>query len=222
MRPAIGLYGGTFDPVHHAHLRLAVEVREALALAELRFVPCHVPALRAAPGASAQDRCTMLELAIRGEPGLRVDDRELRRAGPSYTVDTLAALRAELGPEVPLVWLLGADAWAQLPRWHDWQRLTDYAHLAILARPGSAVPAAAADPLLAAFLAAHRAGPEILHTRAAGGVWFQPASLLDISATAVRAALAAGRSARYWLPDAVLEHVRRAGLYRPAAAPSGT
>lgn len=218
MQPAIGLYGGTFDPVHHAHLRLALEVREALGLAGLRFVPCHVPALRAAPGASGEQRRAMLELAIRGEPGLSVDDRELRRSGPSYTIDTLASLRAELGPEVPLVWLLGADAWAQLPRWRDWQRLTDFAHLAVLARPGAAACETPVDPALAAFLAEHRADPSCLRERAAGGVWFQPASLLDISASAVRAALRAGRSARYWLPEAVLDYIARHGLYRPAGA----
>lgn len=217
MQPAIGLYGGTFDPVHHAHLRLAVEVREALALAELRFVPCRVPALRAAPGASAVQRLAMLDLAIRNEPGLVVDDRELRRDGPSYTIDTLAALRAELGPDVPLVWLLGADAWAQLPRWRDWQRLTEHAHLAVLSRPGCEPPA---DARLADFLAAYRGGPQDLRTHAAGRIWFQPASLLDISATAVRAALAAGRSARYWLPDAVLDYIRRHGLYRPGGDPA--
>lgn len=218
MQPAIGLYGGTFDPVHHAHLRLALEVREALGLAELRFVPCHVPALRAAPGASGEQRRAMLELAIRGEPGLKVDDRELRRSGPSYTIDTLASLRAELGPGVPLVWLLGADAWAQLPRWRDWRRLTDHAHLAVLARPGAAAGGTPADPALAAFLAEHHADSGCLRERAAGGVWFQPASLLDISASAVRAALMAGRSARYWLPEAVLDYIARHGLYRPAGA----
>lgn len=213
MRPPIGLFGGTFDPVHHAHLRLAVEVREALGLAELRLLPCHVPALRAAPGASAAQRLAMLECAVRGEPGLVVDGRELRRAGPSYTVDTLAEVRAEVGPEVPLVWLLGLDALAGLPRWERWRELTDYAHLAVLGRPGAELPD---DPALAAFIAAHAASPAALAERPAGGLWFQPATRLEIAATQIRAALAAGRSARYWLPDTVLDYIVRAGLYGSA------
>lgn len=211
---AVGLFGGTFDPVHHAHLRLAVEMRETLGLRELRLIPCHVPALRGAPGASPAQRRTMLELGIGGEPGLLVDDRELRRAGPSYTVETLAELRRELGPTVPLVWLLGLDAFAGLPRWQRWTELTAFAHLAVLARPGAALPQ---DAPLQSFIAAHRCEAAVALTRPSGGLWFQPASRLEISATAIRTAIAAGRSVRYWLPDAVEAFIRREGLYCPPA-----
>ncbi len=214
MQAPIGLFGGTFDPVHHGHLRLAVELRERLELAELRLIPCHVPALRGAPGASPAQRLEMLRLATAGEPGLVIDGRELARPGPSYTIDTLIELRAELGPERSLVWVLGIDALAGLPRWQRWRELTERAHLCVLSRPGAKLPD---DPALEAFLAGHRAGAAVVRERPAGGICFQPASRLEISATAIRDALAGGRSARYWLPDAVLDYIRAQGLYRAPA-----
>lgn len=132
----IGLLGGTFDPVHHGHLRIALEAKEALGLTEVRFIPCRQPPHRGDASATAQQRLDLLRLACGDMPGFAVDTRELERPGPSYMVDTLASLRAERGDE-PLCLILGWDAFLGLPGWHRWQNLLDYAHLAVVQRPGS-------------------------------------------------------------------------------------
>lgn len=211
----IGILGGTFDPVHFGHLRAAVELREALGLDEVRLLPCGRPPHRDPPVASAADRRAMLEAAIAGEPGLAVDTRELERPGPSYMVDTLASLRAELGPRAPLCLLVGSDAFAGLDRWHEWRRIPELAHLVVARRPGADLPGTGA---VAELLAARRV-PEVaaLRARPAGRILIQPVTLLDISATRIRALLAAGRSVRYLLPEAVLEIVRARRLYGTGA-----
>lgn len=215
-RRGIGLFGGTFDPVHHGHLRVALEAREGLGLAEVRLLPCHQPPHRPPPFAPAGLRLELLEAAVGGAPGLVVDPRELSRSGPSYTVDTLLELRAELGPEQPLVLLVGADAFAGLPGWHRWRELVEQAHLVVLQRPGPRQPL---SPELEGLVAARElANPGELHASPAGGVLFWPVTQLEISASAVRELLAAGRSARYLLPAAVLELIERHGLYRAVAA----
>ncbi|WP_127477933.1 nicotinate-nucleotide adenylyltransferase [Sulfurivermis fontis] len=213
---AVGILGGTFDPVHFGHLRAALEMLEVLGLAEVRLLPCGQPPHREPPRASATERLAMLELALAGQPGLRVDRRELERSGPSYMVDTLASLRAELGT-APLCLLLGSDAFLGLPQWHRWRELPRLAHLVVLHRPGWTLDAVPAP--LAEMLAAQRisAAAELMR-RPAGGILLQPVTPLDISATAIRAQIAAGRSPRYLLPDAVWDYIRRRNLY--AAAPA--
>ncbi len=210
MRP-IGILGGTFDPVHFGHLRPALESLESLGLAEVRLIPCGQPPHRSPPRAAAAERLAMLELALAGQPGLRVDVRELERPGPSYMVDTLASLRAELGA-TPLCLLLGSDAFLGLPGWHRWQELAQLAHLVVMHRPGwelSAVPAP-----LAQLLEANRVqNPAALAAQPAGAILFQPVTQLEISATAIRDTIAAGRSPRYLLPEAVWERIRAHGLY---------
>ena len=132
----IGIYGGTFDPVHVGHLRTALEVSETLGLDELRFIPCQVPPHRPQPGATPLQRRTMLELALAdAPPGFRVDPRELNRPGPSYMVDTLISLREDIGSR-PLILILGMDAFLGLPGWHRWREITELAHLGVMRRPG--------------------------------------------------------------------------------------
>lgn len=131
----LGLFGGTFDPVHLGHLRLAEEAREALGLASVRWIPAGQPPHRGAPRLSGAHRLAMVRLAVAGNPAFQVDGAEVESPGPSYTVTTLERLRRELGPEQPLVLLLGADAFAGLPGWHRWQALLGLAHLVVLHRP---------------------------------------------------------------------------------------
>ncbi|MBK9132375.1 MAG: nicotinate-nucleotide adenylyltransferase [Gammaproteobacteria bacterium] len=209
----IGILGGTFDPVHLAHLRCALEVQQALRLAEVRFVPCGQPPHRPAPAADPAQRLAMLRLALEGQTGFAIDERELRRAGPSYMVDTLASLREEL-PEQPLCLILGIDAFVQLNTWHRWERLIGLAHLAVMTRPG---PQAGPGGAVAALLQRHRVDdPGVLHETPAGHIILCPVTRLEISATRIRALLAQGADARYLTPDGVLEYIRRTGLYREA------
>lgn len=202
---AVGVFGGTFAPIHHGHLRLAIELRERLRLDRVLLVPSARPPHRALPGISAQRRLDWVRLAVADEPGLAVDDRELRRAAahsaPSYTYDTLAELRAEQ-PSARLFLLLGDDAANQLHTWHRWRELFDLAHLIFVERPYEP-PAPSAE--LAAFLRGRRAANvEALHARPAGLWWPMNVPPLAISSTRIRQLLAASRSIRGLVPEAVI------------------
>lgn len=212
MVQAVGILGGTFDPVHHGHLRAALELLESLNLAGVRLLPSSVPPHRPAPRATAEQRLAMLQLASAAQPGLSVDPRELERSGPSYMVDTLTSLRAELG-STPLCLLLGADAFLGLPTWHRWRDLFALAHVVVMHRPGWSVDAA--ESVLMEELGKRRLAKSTeLAETPAGGIWLQAVTQLDISATALRELIAAGRSPRYLLPEAVWEYIRAQGLYR--------
>lgn len=206
----IGLLGGTFDPIHYGHLRIALEVREALSLDEIRFIPCRQPPHRGDPAATPAQRLAMLRQAVAGTPGFAVDSRELERPGPSYMVDTLTSLRTECGA-APLCLILGRDAFFGLPGWHRWRALLDYAHLLVVQRPP--LDGVHGHGELDAWATAHECLPEQLHGRPAGGLCFLPTPLLDISATRIRQLLQTGHDPRYLLPDAVLEYIRQNGLY---------
>lgn len=209
---AVGVFGGTFDPVHNGHLRVATEVFEELALAEVRMVPCHVPAHRGAPGATAGQRMQMLRAAIDGQPGLVADPRELDRAGPSYMVDTLASLRAELGADVPLLLLLGADAFAGLPTWHRWRDLLLHAHLVVLTRPGHGSEPFG-DELADLVTRVRIQTAAELVSSPSGRILFRPVTPLEISASRIRELVAAGRSPRHLVPETVRNIIERLGLY---------
>ncbi|MBI2379622.1 MAG: nicotinate-nucleotide adenylyltransferase [Gammaproteobacteria bacterium] len=206
----IGLLGGTFDPVHLGHLRAAEELRESLGLHELRLLPCR-PGHRHPPHASEEQRLAMLRLALADNPALRLDERDLRRAGPTYSVDTLAELRTEY-PGRPLVLIMGLDAFTGLPTWKDWRRLTTLGHLVVAHRPGAHPPLSAE---LAEWLAERRVGDaKALAGEPAGRVLLAPLTALDISATDIRRRLAEGRSVRYLVPEPVRNYVERHHLYR--------
>lgn len=203
----IGIFGGTFDPVHYGHLRAAHAARQQLALTELYFIPAFQPPHRPPPQASAEHRLAMLVLAVRDFPGLRVDDREIRRAGPSYTVLTLESLRAEVG-DTSLCLLIGADQFHSFETWHRWQEIPDLAHLVVLDRPGmqaGRVPAWAHGRVCSDF--------QTLRAAPAGRLAFLSVSPQDISATRIRAALSRGESVQGMLPAAVLAYIATNRIY---------
>lgn len=200
--PAIGVFGGTFAPIHNGHLRLAIEVRERLGLSRVLVVPCAAPAHRAAPAVSAGRRLRWAQLAVSGDPGLAVDDRELHRQGPSYTYDTLVELRRELGPSTPLVLMIGEDAANGFHTWHRWREILDLAHLVFVERPFE--PAEPAAELAAFLRGRHTLDASALLARPAGLWWPTSIPPLAISSTRIRRLLAAGRSVCGLVPDAVL------------------
>jgi len=207
----IGIFGGTFDPVHFGHLRPALEVQQALGLNEVRFIPAGQPPHRETPYASTPQRLSMLRAAIEDQPGFVVDERELRREGPSYMVDTLASLREEVG-QTPLCLILGYDAFLGLPGWHQWNSLIELAHLVITHRPGWSHDEL--DDALQSLVKQCETGVERLSEQAAGGLLFVPVTQLDISATIIREQIRAGQDIRYLLPDTVYRIIREQKLYR--------
>jgi nicotinate-nucleotide adenylyltransferase len=210
----IGIFGGTFDPIHYGHLRVALDVVEALGLDEIRFLPLEHAVHRAQPLASSAQRLAMLEAAIADEPRFRSDDRELRRGGQSYTLDTLRSLREELG-DTPLCLLLGGDAFNSFLSWHEPQQVAELAHLVVMERPGYALPT---DPVLQMMVEQRETDLAADLRNAPGGhIWFQPVTQLDISATDIRNRVSHGRSARYLAPDPVLSLIDEHGLYRPGS-----
>ena len=213
----LGIFGGTFDPVHFGHLRLAEEALEALDLAGVRWIPAGQPALREPPQVAAGQRLAMVRLAIADNSRFSVDAAEIEASTPSYTVPTLERLRRadQCGGRRPLVLLLGADAFAALPAWHRWQSLFALAHIAVAHRPGFPIevdrlPVALAD----SYRERHCADPALLATVPAGRIVPFAMTQLAISATRIRALLAKGGSVRYLLPEAVVAHIRNANLYR--------
>lgn len=207
---AVAVFGGTFNPIHFGHLRSALELLEQLPISQLRFMPAQQPPHRDLPEVSAGDRAAMVELAIAGEPRFYCDRRELEREGPSYTADSLLALRAELGTAQPLALVMGCDALLGLTGWYRWEQLLDLAHILVLARPGWSMP----EHGELALLLSERAGKAgDLVTRPAGTVITQTLRPQDISATSIRALLQSGLSARYLLPDSVLDYITRHRLY---------
>lgn len=211
MTTAVGIFGGTFDPVHFGHLRAAVEAREKLDLADFRLLPAGLPPHRSDTVADGEQRLEMLRLALDGCTDLRVDDREVRRAGYSYMVDTLAEIRGEAG-EAPLLLMIGQDAANALDRWHEWRRLFDLAHLVVMRRPDAHFNCRGELRRQIEERRVHEAAK--LLQQPAGRVLSLEITQLDISSTHIRSLLAAGRSARFLLPDRVVDYIREQGLYR--------
>lgn len=214
----IGILGGTFDPIHFAHLRLAEEAREALHLERVRLIPAGRPPHRGTPRSTAEDRLAMAKLAIAGNPAFEVDDGEVRAAQKSYTVLTLERLRAEFGAARPLVLILGADAFEGLPSWHRWRELFGLAHLAVSNRPGYAPhgrrwPQVLSPELDAACRDRHAADPAALRETPAGRVIAFDMTPLAISASLIRDLVAHRASVRYLLPDPVVDYIGRHHLY---------
>ena len=209
----LGLFGGTFDPIHLGHLRLAETAREALGLARVRLIPAGQPPHRATPGASGNHRLAMARLATADNPAFEVDAAEVTAAQASFTILTLERLRAELGSARPLVLLLGVDAFLGLPTWRRWTELLDFAHLAVANRPGYTLDAAQMAPALADLVARCKASPAALVAAPAGAIVPFEMTPLAISATDIRARAAAGLSLRYLLPPPVVDYISRHQLY---------
>lgn len=204
----VGVFGGTFDPVHYGHLRIALDALETLGLGQVRLVPLARAVHREQPQTPAALRLAMLQAAVAGRNDLVVDDRELVREGPSYTVDTLHSLRRDL-PDSPLCLLLGGDAFNGFADWRDPEGILATASLAVLQRPGHPPPG---DPRVRALLAERRA--ERLDPARTGRILEVPVTQLDIAASDIRRRIAAGRSADFLTPPAVIDLIERHGLYR--------
>ncbi len=207
-RKMVGIYGGSFDPIHYGHLRTALEVQEIFGLEQLRLIPCYQSPLKQTPQATALQRVAMVQLAIKNQATLCCDAREIRREKPSYTVETLASLRSEL-PDCALLLFIGSDAFNQLPNWYCWQQLFDYAHIVVMTRP------AVQNNALTDFFATRLVKTvESLKTENAGKLFFQPVTQLDISATAIRQLIAQNRNPQFLLPDTVLAYINKHNLYK--------
>ncbi|MDH3994595.1 MAG: nicotinate-nucleotide adenylyltransferase, partial [Gammaproteobacteria bacterium] len=193
------------------HLRSALELVERLQLQQLRLMPCAVPPHREAPACSAQHRAAMVDLAVAGEPRLACDSRELQREGKSYTIDSLIELRDELGADLGLYLVMGCDAVLTIDAWHRWRELLDWAHIVVIARPGWHLPQSGT---VARWLASHQLPAAAALERPAGGIIVEELRPLAISATEIRDLLAAGRSARYLLPEPVLDYIESHRLYQ--------
>ncbi|MBK7252130.1 MAG: nicotinate-nucleotide adenylyltransferase [Gammaproteobacteria bacterium] len=209
MKP-LGIFGGTFDPIHVGHLRTAFELLQALRLGGVRFVPTGTPPHRERPVADAQLRLRMVRAAVADQPGFAVDDREVRREGVSYSVDTLSELRRE-EPDRPLCLLLGMDAFLGLPHWHRWRELLDLAHVIVAHRPGWNVPLTGPLGELMAERVTDTIG--VLHERLAGCIHVHAVTQLEISSTELRQSISAGLDPRYLTPDAVRDVLRDSGCY---------
>ncbi len=210
MRP-IGVFGGTFDPVHYGHLRSAFEMLQALDFEEVRFIPCSDPPHRGVTYASAAQRFRLVEKAIAGQQGFVADDRELRRKGPSYTVDTLAALRTEF-PDRSLGLIVGMDAFLGLQDWYRWNEILDAAHIVVAHRPGWKAPDIGALGDLISERGTHRVSD--LHSMTHGRIHIHAVTQLEIASTEIRELIAAGRDPRFLMPDAVRDEILDLGIYK--------
>ena len=207
---AIGVLGGTFDPVHNGHLRVALEMRNMLSLSEVRLIPVGRPAHRAQPIASGELRLSMLRRAVEGIRGLKVDDRELERSGDSFTVDTLASLREQVG-DTPICLIIGMDQFHSLDQWHEWRKIIALAHICVARRPGSAVPT---DGPVARLLSERQVSdPGRVHEAASGYIFLGAVPVLDISSTRIRALIAHRQDPDFLLPGRVLEFIQTERIY---------
>jgi nicotinate-nucleotide adenylyltransferase len=204
----IGIFGGTFDPVHYGHLRAALEVKEIFGLDEVRLIPSAQPPHRGQPSATAEKRLKMLKCAVEQQPGFMIDTRELERPGLSYMVDTLHSLRVDFSDQ-PLLLFIGTDAFNKIKAWHKWQALFDYAHIVVLTRPGFS--RLQIDDFFTTRLINDK---QALAQSLFGNLYFQTITQLDISASAIRALIAEGRNPRFLLPDAVLNYIKQYNLYQ--------
>ena len=212
----IGILGGTFDPIHNGHLRLAQEALEQCDLTAVRFIPSGTPPHRSAPHASAQQRLDMVRLALRNNTAFMLDEREVHRTDPCYTVDTLTALRAELGAQQPLCLLLGGDAFLLLHTWHQWKQLFELAHIVVMQRAGLPLGNAmnTADAALRTEYQTRLApSTRVLHESAAGAILVADMPALEISATDIRRRCGEKKNIHYLLPDAVADYLQSHHLY---------
>lgn len=208
----IGVFGGTFDPIHYGHLRPALDILQDLALREIRFVPLSTAVHRAQPEATGAQRLAMVRAAVVGQPGFVADDRELKRTGGSYSYDTLASLRLDVGPDVPICLLTGTDAFGEFMTWYRREEILNLAHLVVMRRPDARDPQ---ESELRGWMERRLASsPDDLARASGGRILFRDVSQLEISATAIRSLIARGMSPRFLLPDKVLALIEREGLYR--------
>lgn len=214
MSGPVGLFGGSFDPVHRAHLQLAQAALDSLHLTAIRWIPNGMPGHREGPAAGAADRLEMLRLALANEPRFVIDESELWQTSPTYTIDTLTRLRGELGAALPLVFIIGADHLLGFHRWREWEKLFGLAHFAVAGRPGHEIRADSMTPEVAAQYARRRSPIGSIAASPAGCIVEFPSAPMDISSRSIRSLLAAGSDAAGMLPAAVLHYIETKHLYR--------
>jgi nicotinate-nucleotide adenylyltransferase len=212
----IGVFGGTFDPIHYGHLRIAEEIAEMIDVRKMHFIPAGCPRLRYSPEASMQHRAVMVGLAIQSNSRFILDEREIRRLGVSYSVESLRELKQELGEDVALCYVIGADAFMNLAAWHNWRELFGLCHFIVATRPGhtlAANPDVLPQELNAECARRWVSSVDSLKHATSGMIFIAQTTLLDISATVIRARVAAGKSIRYLIPDAALDYIAANQLY---------
>jgi nicotinate-nucleotide adenylyltransferase len=209
----VGLLGGTFNPIHFGHLRMAQELADALKFSEVRFIPSANPPHKLAPEVSAEHRAAMVELAIADNEKFKLDTRELERTGASYTFDTLVSLREELGENVALCWVMGSDAFVKLNTWHRWKELLNHCHIILVQRPNTKNQPKLPDELAAFLQDNYTENMDNLSEKSAGYIHMQKITPLDISATNIREAFKTGHSTRYLMPYKVIEYITTHKLY---------
>ena len=215
MMQRIGLLGGTFNPIHFGHLRLAQDIAEALDLDEVRFIPSANPPHKTAPTVSAQHRAQMVQLAIENNPLFRLDPRELNRAGASYTIDTLISIRQEIGVKTSLCLMMGTDAFSKFDTWYRWQEILDYCHIILVQRRINAVSQPPLNKDIEFFLKSHYSEhADDLFNQICGLIHMQSITTLDISSTAIRAACTQKQVPRYLVPQIVIDYIVTNKLYK--------
>lgn len=211
MSKVTGILGGTFDPVHNAHIKIALELKQQLGLEDMRLMPCALPPHRDTPGATAGQRLAMLQLACENT-GLQIDDCELHRDEPSWTVTTLQWMRRQLPPQHSLVFCIGSDAFNGLHQWHEWRELFNLAHLVVAMRPDSAINT---SPEVEQELEKRvTADGNKLEQQPAGCIYLAKVSQIPVSSTLVRKNLAEGKSIDNLVPGNVVHYINEHGLYR--------
>ncbi len=206
----IAILGGTFDPVHVGHLRIALEIQQAYDLAEVRFIPCWQPVHRDKPFATPEQRLAMLDAAIENQPMFKIDDCEIQRQGPSYTIDTIEMLRQKF-PRTPLCLILGLDAWSGFATWHRYEDILRLAHLIIAMRPSYLLPQTGK---VAELLKQHQTQDvSALHTSLGGKILVHADTSIDIAATTLRDMIAKGQNPQGLLPDSIYDYIVKHHLY---------
>jgi|TARA_B110000977_G_scaffold182617_1_gene244424 nicotinate-nucleotide adenylyltransferase len=208
---AVALFGGTFNPVHIGHLRVAAELAELLQVDSIRLMPCAFPPHRGTPQATALQRLEMLQAALANQSVLVADDLELQRPEPSYSIDTLKLVREQIGTQQPLFFCLGMDALAKIDTWQQWQELLNHCHIVVSSRPDSALPQPGP---LADWIDAHRCDDlPSLRQSSGGKIHFCELTMLDLSSTEIRRKLARGENIQFMTPDAVVDYIQQHHLY---------
>ena len=207
----VAIMGGTYSPIHNGHLRVAVEVADLFALNELKLVPCLQPVHKSMPIVSTLHRLEMLKLAIKSDNRLTIDDREIIRSKPSYSIDTLRELRSELGESVSIVMVIGMDSFLSLCSWKDWQELTLYAHVFVVSRPGW--HPSFSDELNNYYEKYRASSIAELQCAPSGRIWFEALAPLDISSSMIRRLISSHRSIAYLVPDSVRNYIDENKLY---------
>ena len=214
--PLVGIFGGTFDPIHYGHLRVAEEIVETVGLQKMYFVPAGMPRLRYSPVASSQHRVEIVRLAIQKNPDFVLDEREIYRDGVSYSIDTVREFKQEFGEEVRLCFILGADAFIKLPEWNNWKELFNLCHFIVSTRPGytfTLIKELLSKELREECSQRWVSNTESLKKDTSGLIFIASTTMLDISATSIRAHIAVGRSVRHLVPSVTVNYISENKLY---------